>query len=281
MRFAILFALAVCASAVMADDIDRINDLQSRVAANPADSQALASLIDLAAPGREKGGIVRVNALAALSEVAAIVDAKSRTAIVELMIASSRDSLPTIRREAYLSLSRFATANEVPTEIIIDGLREPDSDVAAFAAELVLRTKEYGDGVVLALTHIIKIGTHERALATLPAIGAAAAIQDPPPTIMTALLDALSSSDPEVKCEAALALTKFKSSDQRLLSALKELMITKNYAVRFRALEAIEAVVSGPWRAELIELLRRGAADHDPAVRERAEAILSKIANSK
>jgi HEAT repeat protein len=278
--FIILAIFVIRSDGRAADKTIRINNLRQRIemgSINPA----LPELLSLAEPKNGTAVIVRANALAALGEVVTFVPEDTRKKIVTVMIASCGDESDEIRRASYRALSKFSKRDEIPDDIIVAGLREQNTDVAAFAADLVLKTKQYSGAVVETLVAIVNLGREDPGLETAPVIRALAAMPAITDQVINSLYGALQARDPLVMSEAALAIARLKGMDARLTEALTELMRRPNYLVRLHVLDAIAMIADVRHNADLMKLLYRGASDSNPAVRMRADDILEKLSGTK
>lgn len=220
--------------------------------------------------------VARVNALAQLGELAPMLSGQYRKEVVEVMVQSCRDSTPEVRREGFKAFSKFANDQEIPHEVICRGLSYRNSDVASFAAECVIRTKQLEPCVVAGLIKIIEEGSQAFLLETIPAIDALANMRDPSVAAYRSLSKALTAADGMVAAEAAFVLAEWKWQDERLFNKIMSLLNTKNFLVRLRALDAVAALPESMRSAELISVVRGRLEDHSPAVRERAEQVLAR-----
>jgi len=253
-------------------DEDEVSNLHEQIDVQPGNLAATNRLIELARTTDDR--IAAVAALSALGEAMPFVPNESRVKIASLLVTSCRNKWSDISRQAYRELSKFAKPGEIPPEIISEGISHRNSDVAKFAAECVLRTKEFEPQIVDALLGAIESGKRSVALETITAVKAIAAMPDPPNVAFATLFDALEANDREVQSEAVLTLAKWRSDDPRVMLAVKDCSSVPNFFVRMKALDATAELLSARSNPDLLEIVRQATTDRNPAVRERAQQIL-------
>jgi hypothetical protein len=267
---------ALCAGVSIraATTVEHVLRLRNNAIANGDDGASLRQLLALVKAGTAEPVAIRVNAAFALGRIAEVAPESTRAQVIGAILERASDPVPELRRTSYQVLKSIAKASEVPDQLIIGGLRERNSDVALYAAEIASGSGSVDPIIEAALVESIEHAQNHPALEMIAAIRALNVSNSISNKSLELLLKLLDSDNALVVAEAIYGLAKFKPDDDRIPKLIESLMTVPNYAIRLRALDAASELLTRRDNQGIVAVLERAAKDRDLMVRKRAEAML-------